>query len=141
VSDDNYGVGTNKKVGNIGLLDINENNYQSFAKTKNAKETAKANIKAYPSTKMDVFKKHITLPNFLKNIIPIENTLEKLRIGIALTEDIYLDSLFLEFNQKGTSISKSQFKANLKLYEIFASDEDMELLFKRYDCNRNGLLG
>jgi Ca2+-binding EF-hand superfamily protein len=121
------------------LKDINERNYHTFAKTKSNLEIQKKEaLKTFPKQNGI---KSLTLPAFLKHLIKIEDNLEKMRFSMALTEDIFLDDLFLEFDatRKG-KIAKDKFRQNLKLYEIYASDEDIELIFKRYDLDRSGFL-
>ena len=80
--------------------------------------------------------------DYIHSLILLENKLENIRESISLCEDISLLNIFSKFDiNKNNLISKEAFiyVCNME-YFIFPTDNQIDLLFKRFDLDNDGQL-
>jgi hypothetical protein len=75
------------------------------------------------------------LVKFLKELIEVESRLENIKESFSLKPDVKIKDLFFCFDVGGTgNITPLQFKEILQMkLDIYADNEDIKLLFKKYD--------
>jgi Ca2+-binding EF-hand superfamily protein len=79
--------------------------------------------------------------NALREHVLLERELEDAKINLAIKPDFNLFDAFnvYDFNRNGY-ISQREFKKDLDELGIYASMDEIELFFKRYDKNRDNTL-
>ena len=77
--------------------------------------------------------------NFLKKLMLIESQIEKIKIDLALNPDFNCEDAFRLFELDGRDyLDKNDLKYGLNLIGLFPSDEELSLLMKRFDLEKQG---
>jgi hypothetical protein len=83
----------------------------------------------------------ITFPKYLENFIKKENEMEIIRLNMAVCNDIILSELFFLFDfTQQNQISKKNFQDTLNKFQVYPTNEEIDLIFKSYDLDGNGVL-
>ena len=74
------------------------------------------------------------LVNLFKEQFELERRLERIKIDLSLRTDFNLIDAFRIFDQDGKGwISQEELVEGLRAYEVFISEDDIELYMQRYD--------
>ncbi len=77
--------------------------------------------------------------NFLKKLMLIESQIEKIKIDLALNPDFNCEDAFRIFELDGRGyLDKDDLKYGLNLIGIFPTDQELRLLMKRFDLQKQG---
>ena len=94
----------------------------------------------YSKSESDKLKSR-TLAKFFNDLVNLDTNVEILRESLALKSDFNLKEIFNYFDFSGrNSISLIDFREVLKDFDIYASAEELKLVFKRFDVNLDGRL-
>ena len=79
--------------------------------------------------------------DFMKKLMGVESQIEDAKINLAKNEDFNCEDAFrlFESNGKGT-LDKNDLKNGLNLLGINPSEQDLNLLLKRFDLQKNGFI-
>jgi Ca2+-binding EF-hand superfamily protein len=74
------------------------------------------------------------LVNLFREQLELERRLERIKIDLSLRTDFNLIDAFRLFDNEGKGwVNSSEVKEGLKIFNLFANDDDLQLLFYRYD--------
>ena len=77
--------------------------------------------------------------SFLKEVMNVENQIEKAKIDLALRSDFNVEDAYRIFELDGRGIvTEADLKYGLSQLDIFATSNDIKLLMKRADVRRSG---
>jgi hypothetical protein len=81
------------------------------------------------------------LENFFFEILKSDLKIEDLKNTLAISKDIIILELFYLFDLNNTNnINKKVFQKSLKKFNIFPTDQDIELIYRRYDSDSDAHL-
>ena len=79
--------------------------------------------------------------DFLKKLMIIEGDIEKLKIDLSLNPDFNVEDAFRIFELDGRGfLDKDDLKYGLNLLNIYPTDNELRLLMKRFDLQRQGAI-
>ena len=82
-----------------------------------------------------------TFISYLKELIDLENNLERAKCDLLLKTDFNIDDAFRLFELDGRGyLSENDLKYGLNTLEIFPTDAEINLLFKRFDLRNEGIV-
>jgi Ca2+-binding EF-hand superfamily protein len=82
-----------------------------------------------------------TFITFLRELLEIENDIEKAKIDLTYKTDFNVEDAFRNFELDGRGyVTDLDFNYGLNAFDIFTSREEVALLIKRYDINNEGVL-
>ena len=77
--------------------------------------------------------------DYTKELIFVENELDRSKTDLALRSDYNIEDIFRLFEIGGRGyITESDFKYGLNKLDVFPTNEELKLVFKRYDLNKEG---
>ena len=77
--------------------------------------------------------------NALREHLYIEKDLEKAKVNLALKPDFNIFDAFRIFDLNGNGyLTTSELRIGLQEIGVYASYDEVDLFFKRYDTNKNG---
>ncbi len=78
---------------------------------------------------------------FLRDLLEIENQIEKAKIDLTYKTDFNVEDAFRNFELDGRGyITDVDIKYGLNALDVFASREEIDLLIKRYDIQGEGVI-
>lgn len=132
-SSDSFYNNYNNSLKNLKEInkELNSGNLNSFHKEKEKNSNNKYNI-SYEEENFIYF---------LKELIEIENCLEKAKIDLTYKSDFNAEDAFRNFEIDGRGyITELDLNYGLNEFDVFAPKEEVNLLLKRYDINNQGFL-
>jgi Ca2+-binding EF-hand superfamily protein len=80
------------------------------------------------------------LKKFFKNLIKLENIVEKHRIDLIYRDDISISNILSAFEIQDNHIHSNQLQYFMTSNKICCSNHEFKLFFNRYDCDKDGRL-
>lgn len=76
-----------------------------------------------------------SLSNYIQEMIPLESNLEEIKKDLANCNDVILQELFGLFNsiKNQNKVDKLSFQKILNKFLVYPTDEEIDLIFSRYD--------
>jgi Ca2+-binding EF-hand superfamily protein len=83
-----------------------------------------------------------SLDNYIQEMIPLESNLEEIKKDLATCNDVIIQELFGLFNslKNENKIDKISFQKTLNKFFIYPTDEEIDLIFSRYDIDGDSYL-
>ena len=79
--------------------------------------------------------------DFLRKLMIVESQIEKIKIDLALNPDFNCEDAFRIFELNGRGyLDKDDLKYGLNSINIFPTDHELDLLMKRFDLQRQGVI-
>lgn len=79
--------------------------------------------------------------NLFRDQLELERRLERIKIDLSLRTDYNLIDAFRLFDNEGKGwINPQEVKEGLKIFNVFANEDELQLLFYRYDKDQDGKL-
>ena len=112
--------------------DKTDNNVQN--KNNNNNNTNNNNLQENNSNQLE----QIQLNDFLKELMELENKIEKLKINLASKSDFNVEDAFRFFESYGKGyLTKEDLKYGLNNLCVYSNEVDIKLLMKRFDIHKN----
>lgn len=100
-----------------------------------------SNISSFSKTYTYQTTEEETFVSYIKNIIDIENEIEKSKSDLSLRTDFNMEDAFrlFELDSRGF-LTELDIKYGLNSLDVYPTSEEIHLLVKRYDLNNEGVL-